>query len=63
MRELKKNKGEVKRLLESAKDDLIKEKENFSKCKDLDLQKCYAESIKRYEKIIKGLEEELEKFL
>ena len=63
MREIKKSKAEVQQLLKIAKDDLRDEKENLSKCKDIELQKCYEESIKRIEKVIQKLEVEVERML
>ncbi len=61
MRELKKNKEEIQRILKSAKDTLEEEKKNFSKCTDIEIQKYYAKSINRIQKIVKDLESEFER--
>ena len=63
MSEIKKSKAEVQQLLKIARDDLRTEKENFSKCKNIEFQKCYAENIRKIEKIIQKLEVEEERLL
>lgn len=57
MRELKKSKSEVKKLLISAKDSLLKEQESYNKCKDAEIKELYLNNINIFERKIKELEE------
>lgn len=57
MRELKKSKLEVEKLLISVKDSLLKEQENFNKCKDAEIKELYLNNMSIFERKIKELEE------
>lgn len=57
MRELKKSKSEVEKILISVKDSLLKEQENFNKCKDSEIKELYLNNMSIFERKIKELEE------
>lgn len=57
MRELKKSKSEVEKLLISAKNSLLEEQEDYNKCKDAEIKKLYLNNINIFERKIKELEE------
>ena len=57
MRELKKSKSEVEKLLMSARDCLSKEQEDYNKCKDAEIKEIYLNNMIIFERKIKELEE------
>lgn len=56
MREEKKNKEEIEKLLDTTRKMLEEEQTNYNECKDKELKECYMENIKKIEMSIKTFE-------
>lgn len=56
MRELKKSKSEIEKLLISARDCLSEEQEDYNKCKDAEIKELHLNNINIIERKIKELE-------
>ena len=57
MRELKKSKSEVEKLLISARECLFEEQEDYNKCKDAEIKELHLTNINIFERKIKELKE------